>query len=229
MLVDMKCLRCQTTMKFIGTRNYLEGSVLAQWSQVTPRNTKANKEHFHFYSCPKCGKVEFFLPEPYYKDMDMMESAEGFHISTAKDSEPPLVSDLLKIKPGITTLDKVNKLIGLPYRYYILGETAVICYRSEDPFQPHILLVDQQNNIVRMLAVSNQDRYTSASLQHDFGTPQVLGEINQYKHFFFESKGVAYIAVDEKVLYVQFFEPKIRLIDYIKADGYSVEIFSYAD
>lgn len=232
MLVDMKCLRCQTPMKFIGTRNYLEGSWLTQWTQMTPRNTKANKEYLHFYACPQCGKVEFFLPEPYYKDLDAADSFREFDISVAKDGDSPQMADLFKIKPGLTSLEKVNELLGYPFCYHVFGETAVLCYRSEDPSHPHVILLDRQNQMARMVAIYNHNTYTSASLHQSFGTPQTIGAINDYEHFFFVEKGVAYITSGkdaQKIVYAQFFEPKMTLNEYIKADGFTAEVFFCAD
>jgi predicted nucleotidyltransferase len=40
------CLRCDTPLRFVGVRSFVEGDPL------------------HFYACPSCGKAELFLPPP---------------------------------------------------------------------------------------------------------------------------------------------------------------------
>ncbi len=57
------CLRCQTPLTFIGTKEFHEGmrwGILGNLAELF-----VNKENLDMFACKNCGKVEFFL--------------EGFH------------------------------------------------------------------------------------------------------------------------------------------------------
>lgn len=52
---EIDCLRCRIPMLYSGIFKFQEG----------PRalyNVFQNREKFELYLCPKCGKVEFFIP-----------------------------------------------------------------------------------------------------------------------------------------------------------------------
>jgi len=51
----LKCLRCQTPLKFDGTRT-LEGS-----KDIGLMELIVGYKEYDIYHCPACGKVEFFL------------------------------------------------------------------------------------------------------------------------------------------------------------------------
>lgn len=48
------CLRCQNPMHYSGNFRFHEGFLTGIFT---------NKETFDLYVCPKCGKVEFFMPQ----------------------------------------------------------------------------------------------------------------------------------------------------------------------
>ncbi|MBD1582740.1 hypothetical protein [Pseudoalteromonas sp. S16_S37] len=55
----LECTRCQTTLDFIGTKNFHEGTrwgVLGELGELF-----VNKENLDMYACKSCGKVEFFI------------------------------------------------------------------------------------------------------------------------------------------------------------------------
>ena len=56
----MECLRCHVPMEFQGNFRFHEGSRMGALGNVFELFT--NRESFNLYSCPSCGKVEFFLP-----------------------------------------------------------------------------------------------------------------------------------------------------------------------
>ena len=61
------CLRCNTNLLYSGVYSFHEGrryGVLGNLFELF-----VNKESFEIYVCPKCGKVEFFVPS------DVKESA----------------------------------------------------------------------------------------------------------------------------------------------------------
>ena len=58
---QINCLRCQIPMSFNGNFKFHEGTRMGAMGDLFELFT--NRESFDLYFCPKCGKVEFFLPE----------------------------------------------------------------------------------------------------------------------------------------------------------------------
>jgi len=58
---DLQCLRCQSSMTHAGTKRFHEGSRLAPFLLAELGELLVNRESFDLYTCPNCGKVEFFL------------------------------------------------------------------------------------------------------------------------------------------------------------------------
>jgi hypothetical protein len=53
------CSRCETELKFVGTRQFHEG---ARWGLLgNIGELFVNREQFDIYFCPHCGRVEFFI------------------------------------------------------------------------------------------------------------------------------------------------------------------------
>jgi len=52
--LEIDCLRCVISMKYSGNFKFHEGFLTGVFT---------NKESFDLYICPKCGKVEFFVPQ----------------------------------------------------------------------------------------------------------------------------------------------------------------------
>ena len=58
--LSIDCLRCQVKMAYSGKYEFHEGmntGVLGNLFELFQ-----NREDFDLYVCPKCGKVEFFVP-----------------------------------------------------------------------------------------------------------------------------------------------------------------------
>ena len=55
---ELECLRCTEPMNYSGNFRFHEGFLTGVFT---------NKESFDLYVCPKCGKVEFFVPEEEHK------------------------------------------------------------------------------------------------------------------------------------------------------------------
>lgn len=83
---ELKCLRCDTKMMFVGRKMFHEGTrwgVLGDLAEVF-----VNKESFHVFHCPSCGKVEFFVPP-------VSEPMEEEPASTAEEVERNRVRRLM--------------------------------------------------------------------------------------------------------------------------------------
>lgn len=61
---DIDCLRCKNIkMKYTGNYKFHEGSRIGALGSFMEIFT--NRESFHIYVCPHCGKVEFYSPYTY--------------------------------------------------------------------------------------------------------------------------------------------------------------------
>jgi ribosomal protein L40E len=55
----MVCPRCDTELKYTGTREFHEGT---RWGFLgNLGELLVNKERFDIYVCPRCGRVEMFV------------------------------------------------------------------------------------------------------------------------------------------------------------------------
>ena len=59
---DLKCLRCEHQMKYIGTEDFQLGKTGFFLGDLP--NLFAGAMRLSVYRCPSCGKVEFFSLEP---------------------------------------------------------------------------------------------------------------------------------------------------------------------
>lgn len=57
---DLNCLRCDTPYVYSGEYKFHEGPKIGFFGNLF--EVFVNRESFDIYLCPKCGKVEFFIP-----------------------------------------------------------------------------------------------------------------------------------------------------------------------
>ncbi|HNV51696.1 MAG TPA: zinc-ribbon domain-containing protein [Tenuifilaceae bacterium] len=57
---NINCLRCNTPMEYSGLYKFHEGTRVGALGDIFELFT--NRETFEIYHCPKCGKIEFFMP-----------------------------------------------------------------------------------------------------------------------------------------------------------------------
>jgi len=57
---SIECLRCKVPLNYQGNFRFHEGTRLGAFGDLFELFT--NRESFDLFSCPNCGKVEFFLP-----------------------------------------------------------------------------------------------------------------------------------------------------------------------
>ena len=55
----MVCPRCTTTLDFVGTKRFHEGTRWGVLGEIGELFT--NRESFDVYVCPRCGRVELFV------------------------------------------------------------------------------------------------------------------------------------------------------------------------
>lgn len=56
----LTCPRCETTLDFVGTKKFHEGTrAYGAFGGLAELFT--NREHFDVYVCPRCGRVELFV------------------------------------------------------------------------------------------------------------------------------------------------------------------------
>jgi len=60
-VAQIDCLRCKVPMSYNGNVRFHEGTRMGAFGDLFELFT--NRESFDLYFCPKCGKVEFFLPQ----------------------------------------------------------------------------------------------------------------------------------------------------------------------
>lgn len=63
---DLVCLRCKVPLEYQGNYKFHEGTRYGVMGDLFELLT--NKESFDLCYCPKCGKVEFFLPGFVYEE-----------------------------------------------------------------------------------------------------------------------------------------------------------------
>lgn len=231
---ELKCLRCQTPMTFRGERWFNEDSrkrILGNLGDLF-----VNQESFKVYACPRCGKTEFFTATrtPSARPVPVSQSLPAapleLEIMMVEATVIPSHTDLLKLEPGKDGLEDVYNALGYPINSQITEHGTAMCYLSEDEMNPHVILIDNHYQVVRLVAICNYlDMFTLAGLEESFGVRELADTIDGYEYWLFEGKGVAFVVEgrnDNDILYVQFFEPHISLADYLSVDGYSRETFA---
>ncbi len=56
---DIRCLRCNVKLDYSGAYKFHEGAKIGFFGNLF--EAFVNREKFDLYTCPKCGKVEFFI------------------------------------------------------------------------------------------------------------------------------------------------------------------------
>jgi hypothetical protein len=57
----MRCARCETTLEFVGTKKFHEGTRTLGLFFGEIGELFQHREHFDVYVCPRCGRVELFV------------------------------------------------------------------------------------------------------------------------------------------------------------------------
>ena len=233
---ELKCLRCQTAMTYRGDRWFNEDSrkrILGNLGDLL-----VNQESFKVYACPRCGKTEFFTatqpqlvrPVPVNRSLPVEQIELDLDMMVVESTSIPDHTDLLKLEPGKDGLEEVYNTLGYPINSQLTPHGTALCYPSEDALNPHVVLVDDKYQLVRLVAVYNHlDIFTLEGLEQTYGLRELADTIDGYEYWLFEGKGVAFVVEgrnDHDILYVQFFEPHLSLADYLAVDGSSQETFA---
>lgn len=249
----MNCLRCQTTLTFLGRGNLRDA---VKWGAFGPLGEDyVRKKRLDVYGCPNCGKVELVASEldddeqltaamenenrsanetpradpPLRVAAAEVTLAETIQLDTPQQIIRPHIDDFALITPGRTVVEDVYARLGLPIATHNLANGLVLCYLSADEGNPHVVLVDEVSQIVRMVAVHNDhDHFNLDDLEVKFGLRELAALIDGHEHWLFEDNQVAFIAegrADHAILYVQFLENGHSLGSYQAVEGYANEVF----
>ncbi|WP_396207693.1 hypothetical protein [Gemmatimonas sp.] len=56
---SLDCLRCRTSLQYMGTKKFHEGTRWSVFGDLA--ELFENREQYDVYMCPQCGKVEMFV------------------------------------------------------------------------------------------------------------------------------------------------------------------------
>jgi hypothetical protein len=217
-------------MSYRGTRSFHEDTFSGFLGDLG--ELFVEQENFDVYVCPQCGKIEFFVAgslqkQPGSENLSLENLSLEIELSSPGTSTIPKLTDLLKLTQNATVLEDVYKSIGYPINSHDLKAGIVLCYPSEDVNNPHIVLINYWNHVVRLVSIFNHpDIFTLAELDHAYGFRELAGVIEGNEHWLFEENGVAFIAEgrnENEIMYMQFFAQKTTLAAYQELQGFSQE------
>ena len=226
----MNCGRCKTPMDL--KRRKPSYSLLSTLHDGTG---------FYVNACPNCGDIkpaqidqvrEFIEAEKLEERIKIVQdfAKDGIKLSSNDDVVAETdIDDILKIQPGVYLLSDVYEKIGRPYMAVRSDHGISLYYHSAEANYPHIVLIDPLYKLVKMVAIHNDHlTFELERLENAYGSPELAAQFEWQEHWLFESPGVGYIAeerVDEHILYLQYFEPRIGFNRYLELEGYMSAIF----
>jgi hypothetical protein len=228
--MNLQCLRCGTLLAFAGTREFHEGTrwgFLGDWWELF-----VNKEAFDVYFCPRCGKIEFFLAGRGEARVETSNADMLSRTSTDQAAGEASRSNLLSLKPGVQRITDVYQQIGYPSAYRQVGNYTALRYAARLPDMPDVAVVDRVTGELKLVAIANADAaFSLPDLIAQHGEPEIAGVFNGNEHHFFAGHGLAIVATgraESDILYVQVLPADLNLNEYIAANGYAAETFTFA-
>lgn len=139
------------------------------------------------------------------------------------------IDEILKLIPGKSVLSDVYDKIGDPYALHKLELGVAFNYHSADKNFPHIILIDARYELVKMVAIHNDDlTFELDRLENAYGSRELAAQFDWQEHWLFETPGVGFITEersDHNILYLQYFETRIGFNRYLELEGFSKAIF----
>jgi hypothetical protein len=162
------------------------------------------------------------------------EIAPEFKIELALPDERKSINSqwLLQIGSQLVSLQEVYQKMGRPVEVKQVVSGYLLRYLSTSADVAHTVLIDQMQEKVSMIAISNHDQAIALpelSAQH--GTMELGVTVEGYTYWLFSDSQVAIVAegrTKDNIVYVQVFPQTLSLDDYQAVAGYSQEIFTYA-
>ncbi len=85
---QMMCLRCDTEMNPLGVKKLQCGET--GWLLGDLPNLLAGALEVELYSCPQCGRIEMFLPEPQGNEIPLVQCPQCGHRHEFDDPKCPV-------------------------------------------------------------------------------------------------------------------------------------------
>lgn len=227
MNTNMHCSHCQTLLTYSGRQLFRPGEAWAIWQTVFPHTPGLD-----VFICPNCRKIELFAlptevtlpPPPPPPVVELIPTAPPDQLL------PVAVNQLLKLIPAVSTVEDVKKHCGLPLRHHNSPHGLVLSFLAEDDTLPHVVLLDEASQLVKMVAIHNFDyQFTLEDLKPQFGEPELALTTHGNEHWLFPGKGIGFIAEGRDENYIMYFQvmpETITLENYYQLDGYAEEVFS---
>jgi hypothetical protein len=159
---------------------------------------------------------------------------ETIQVQLASPTEQHIITReaLLQIVPGTSTLQDVYALVGHPSASRDFPNSIALRYASEVAKLPHVIVVDNATGMVLVVATynHNNDFFSLAALEQQYGQSAVTNTINSRNHLFFAGQGVAAIVSHtdhNDIWYVQRLNSSQSAEDYRAHEGYWRETFAF--
>lgn len=183
------------------------------------------------YHCQFCGQVAVndqnggiaLLKAIKHRDSNFILKVE------TEVNAPTELNKLLKIEPGKSVLDGVVVKLGSPFAKHKLKTGILLCYHSDDPHNPHSILVDPRYKVVKLVAIHNDNEaFDLNNLGDAYGQEEFVARTDGFEFWIYEAHGVAKVTEgfsDEAILFVQFFEKRLDMNHYMEMNCFLEETF----
>lgn len=139
------------------------------------------------------------------------------------------IAQLGEIKPGETTIEQINKLLGKPVSSTSIGNLTTLDYKSTNEYRNHQIEVENGKVYFIKEIVNPTDNKNSEDIRLIYGVaPYILHEkeqLNPFDLYTYPSNGIAYVGhKDGTILEIWYFK-KTDINDFLQTFGknYSLE------
>ena len=247
----MECSTCQSPLQLKGIQSFTDDSDSPNWKLLGDH--LGDHSGAEIYLCGSCGKIELYAVHPdetliNIEDPDIAPNADHAElqwrtpikiepIANIKviplrdegDTTPTDINEILKVTPGVSNLEEVFEKIGYPFAEHHLPTGTLLCFHSDDPHNPHSILLDSNYWLVKMVAIHNDvGAFDLENLGDAYGQQEFVTRMDGSEYWMYEAHGVAKVTEgfnDEAILFVQFFENRLDMNRYMELNCFSQETF----
>lgn len=234
----MNCSNCNAEMSLILMKDLVDSSAYPNRKRLIGLmdSRMTNK----VYMCKTCGKLEF--PEIAANineqkkrkgalvKFEKISASEAILLETETLAAPAEINTLLKIIPRKINLQQVITKLHNPIKKQVLESGILLDFKSFTPDRPHKILIDPVYQDVKFLAIYNDHHaFDLQNLSDAYGDFKYVIQIEDFRFWFFENAGVAfatYTNSDQDVGYVQFFESRLTIEQYVENQCFFEETFT---